>query len=330
MLELGIDYDGMRVHALDLGHALVDRAGRRIIDRDDPVEFDAVAKIEEALGAQQASGRYRIAKRDLFETARALLGFGWRVEIDGKLHRRATSLSLGVATGIDWLDVTVHASFDGWRRWPCRKCWRRSDSSGDRSCCPTDRSPRFQRSGWSGSGAGERARGAYEQHAPVHEGPGGPGDRGARGRGWRAGQDRVALDAAFERRARSCGCSMGSRRSSCQPASFRGTLRDYQKRALGWFAYLQQFGFGGCLADDMGLGKTVQVLALLEARRVELAPKGEGEAADRAPSIVVVPRSLLYNWASGERRALRRSSEVHVHDGGGREATAERFGARST
>jgi SNF2 family DNA or RNA helicase len=42
----------------------------------------------------------------------------------------------------------------------------------------------------------------------------------------------------------------------------------------------------------MGLGKTVQVLALLEARRVErLSWKDE-----HRPSLVVVPRSLIFNW----------------------------------
>src|ERR1700735_2134279 len=102
----------MRVPARALGHALVDRAGRRIIDRDDPVEFDAVAKIE-ALGARSIGGRYRIGKGALVGTTRARLARGGRVEIDGRLHRRATSLSLGVVTGIDWLDVTVAASFDG-------------------------------------------------------------------------------------------------------------------------------------------------------------------------------------------------------------------------
>lgn len=69
-------------------------------------------------------------------------------------------------------------------------------------------------------------------------------------------------------------------------ASFVGDLRGYQRESLGWFAFLRQFGLGGCLADDMGLGKTVQVLALLEARRVERA----------GVSLLVVPRSLVFNW----------------------------------
>jgi SNF2 family DNA or RNA helicase len=70
------------------------------------------------------------------------------------------------------------------------------------------------------------------------------------------------------------------------PPSFVGTLRGYQRDGLGWLHFLRTFGFGGCLADDMGLGKTVQVLALLDARRLE----GCG------PSLVVVPRSLVFNW----------------------------------
>ena len=56
--------------------------------------------------------------------------------------------------------------------------------------------------------------------------------------------------------------------------------------------FLREFGFGGCLADDMGVGKTAQVLALLEARRVE----GNG------PSLVVAPKSLMFNWRAESAR----------------------------
>ena len=74
------------------------------------------------------------------------------------------------------------------------------------------------------------------------------------------------------------------------PRAFQGELRPYQEAGLGWLAFLRRFGFGGCLADDMGLGKTVQVLALL-ARR--------GRAGRQAPSLVVVPKSLVWNWEPG-------------------------------
>ena len=72
------------------------------------------------------------------------------------------------------------------------------------------------------------------------------------------------------------------------PEGFRGELRDYQGEGLGWVAFLEKFGFGGCLADDMGLGKTVQVLALLQARARDAAAR---DRADRLPSLVVAPKS---------------------------------------
>jgi SNF2 family DNA or RNA helicase len=60
---------------------------------------------------------------------------------------------------------------------------------------------------------------------------------------------------------------------------------------LGWMHFLRQFSFGGCLADDMGVGKTAQVLALLETRR-----EMRTQAKIEAPSLVVVPKSLIFNW----------------------------------
>src|SRR5690242_8140697 len=71
------------------------------------------------------------------------------------------------------------------------------------------------------------------------------------------------------------------------PRGFTGELREYQRSGLGWLKFLRQNGLGGILADDMGLGKTVQALAHLEGRR----------QAGAGPSLVVVPRSLLHNWA---------------------------------
>ena len=65
-----------------------------------------------------------------------------------------------------------------------------------------------------------------------------------------------------------------------------GDLRPYQMAGLKWLDYLHSHGLGGCLADDMGLGKTVQTIALL----ARLYP------AEKMPSLLVMPRSLLFNW----------------------------------
>jgi SNF2 family DNA or RNA helicase len=91
-----------------------------------------------------------------------------------------------------------------------------------------------------------------------------------------------------------------------QPEGFQGQLRDYQREGLGWMHFLRQFSFGGCLADDMGVGKTAQVLALLETRR-EL--RAQGELA--APSLVVVPKSLIFNW---KQEIQRFTPQVRVLD----------------
>jgi SNF2 family DNA or RNA helicase len=62
-------------------------------------------------------------------------------------------------------------------------------------------------------------------------------------------------------------------------------LRDYQQFGINWFYFLRKYRFAGILADDMGLGKTAQALILLDREKV--AGK---------PSIVVCPKTLIYNW----------------------------------
>src|SRR5207244_13273250 len=92
-----------------------------------------------------------------------------------------------------------------------------------------------------------------------------------------------------------------------QAAIYQGQLRGYQRDGLGWFQFLRRFVFGGCLADDMGLGKTVQVLALLDSL----------DAADRPrPCLVVVPRSLIFNW---KQEAARFTPRLRILDHTGSE-----------
>ncbi|MBP1582727.1 MAG: DEAD/DEAH box helicase, partial [Victivallales bacterium] len=82
-------------------------------------------------------------------------------------------------------------------------------------------------------------------------------------------------------------------RPASAPAGFQAVLRPYQQDGLGWPLAMGRAGLGVCLADDMGLGKTVQVLALLRQRQLE----GAG-----GPSLVVMPKSLLGNWAAEAAR----------------------------
>ncbi len=101
-------------------------------------------------------------------------------------------------------------------------------------------------------------------------------------------------------------------RPHSEPLGLRAELRPYQRRGLGWMADLVLLGLGGCLADDMGLGKTVQVLALhclLAERGSDSGGDESGPAADRAPTLVVAPTSLLANWT---REAARFAPDIPV------------------
>lgn len=71
------------------------------------------------------------------------------------------------------------------------------------------------------------------------------------------------------------------------PEALQATLRDYQKEGLNWLNFLDEFGFGGCLADDMGLGKTIQIIAFILSQR---------SSAVQNTNLIVVPTSLLFNW----------------------------------
>ena len=75
------------------------------------------------------------------------------------------------------------------------------------------------------------------------------------------------------------------------PARLAKILRPYQKDGINWLEFLRSYRFAGILADDMGLGKTLETLAFLSL--VTKAGK---------PSLVVCPKTLLYNW---EREAAR-------------------------
>jgi len=76
-------------------------------------------------------------------------------------------------------------------------------------------------------------------------------------------------------------------------AGIKATLRPYQESGIKWLNYLYDSGFGACLADDMGLGKTVQAISLL----CHIYGTGKRKK-NKEPSLIVMPKSLLFNWSS--------------------------------
>lgn len=84
------------------------------------------------------------------------------------------------------------------------------------------------------------------------------------------------------------------------PAYLINLLRDYQIDGVKWLKYLYKNSFGGCLGDDMGLGKTLQVISFLSEQEI---------MSNSLINLVVVPKSLLFNW---EREIRRFSPEMKV------------------
>ncbi|MGK0251170.1 MAG: SNF2 family DNA or RNA helicase [Gammaproteobacteria bacterium] len=99
------------------------------------------------------------------------------------------------------------------------------------------------------------------------------------------------------------------------PSNFKGELRPYQKAGFNWMHFLDEYGFGGCLADDMGLGKTVQTLTMLQKEK----EKDEG-----LTSLLIMPTSLVYNWEM-EARKFTPKLKILNYTGAGRDKNHEKF-----
>eukprot|EP00051_Salpingoeca_urceolata_P013114 m.163926 g.163926 ORF g.163926 m.163926 type:complete len:1125 (-) comp17702_c0_seq2:235-3609(-) len=91
-------------------------------------------------------------------------------------------------------------------------------------------------------------------------------------------------------------------------------LMDHQKLGVAWMR-AQELGSkprGGLLADEQGLGKTVQSVALMLSNVPEPDPDDP-----RTPlrNLVVVPASLMHQWAEEIQRLAKRCLRIEVHHG---------------
>ena len=87
------------------------------------------------------------------------------------------------------------------------------------------------------------------------------------------------------------------------PADLNADLRAYQRFGVDWLVFLRDAGLGAVLADDMGLGKTLQTICAFSGR-----------------SLVVCPKSVVYNWQA-EIRRFRPGLRTAIYHGVKRELT---------
>ncbi|MCU1235401.1 MAG: SNF2-related protein [Candidatus Solibacter sp.] len=260
--------------------------------RDAEAESAAQEKLKDlGLRPSQSGGAMRLPAKLMPRVVRELLHAGWHVEAEGKAFRRPGTTKVDVRSGIDWFELYGEVDYDGQTASlpALLAALRRGDTmvrlgDGTFGLLPEEWLERF--APLAGLGTKE------EDHLRFRRNQAGLLDA------LLAAQPEVHVDELFERMRERLRTFQGVK-TAVQPPGFVGTLRDYQCEGLGWMEFLREFGFGGCLADDMGVGKTAQVLATLEARRVE----GKG------PSLVVAPKSLMFNWRA---EAARFTPELRV------------------
>ncbi len=283
----------------DGGVALLSDEGAVLYRRDQAAEFAALARLKQ-LGVSgiepQPYQRPAIHQRRLPALVQTLVSEGWHVSAEGVRYRTVAAPRLHIRSGIDWFELEAvtedGVAFD-------LPAVVRAISQGQRTIALGDGSMGLLPEDWLAAvspvaslaqrGQEGRLRFRSSQASLVEA--------------MLASQPAVDWDEEFTR-ARDRLKGFTGMAPEDAPPTFVGHLRGYQREALGWLRFLREFGFGGCLADDMGLGKTVVVLALLEARRAD-------PGRERRPSLVVLPRSLVFNWMS---EAARFAPQLKVID----------------
>lgn len=311
--ELSFDYDGTIV-AGDDSRQVVRADDRSVaIRRNAGVEANARARLD-ALGIRPLwrfdvqGTALHIAALQLPRIARELVTDGWHVEAEGSAYRLpTTAMAFDIRSGIDWFELHGEATFG--EQTIALPRLLAAIERGHGSVLLDDGTTGVLPEAWlktyghfsMGTREADHIRFTPSQTLLLDA--------------LLAAQSAVSWDEAFIR--------MRERLTTFNaivpldpPASFKGTLRGYQREGLGWLTFLRELGFGGCLADDMGLGKTVMILALLDARRLErLASSG------RRPSLVVAPRSVIFNW---QQEAARFTPDIRVLDYSGTARGAQR------
>ena len=311
--DLRFKYGGTILGWSDPGLYAHDEGAGRFFWRDVEGERAAVSRLREEgfkVAGKRHGSTWTIMPEGFADAVGNLLDDGWNVEASGKPLRRAGSVRVEVRSGVDWFDLEGAADFDGQSvKLPqLLKAVRRGERTvalgdGTVGLLPEKWLERYSRAAAMASSKDGTIRFSHSQVALLDF--------------LLASEETAVFDDEFIRLREQVRDFAGVRPAD-PAAGFTGILRNYQREGLGWMEFLRQFGFGGCLADDMGLGKTVQVLALLASRYA-----GDN-GLDHRPSLVVAPRSVVFNWKDEAERFVP-GLRVLDYTGPGRRAKRDDF-----
>jgi len=283
--DVTFEYAGARIRSSSSQGAIVQRELGRCLPRDRALEDAAWDQLQQAgfrrlVSAHRSRHDVEIPVKNLGPAVRGLIQSGWQVHAGGKQVHQPGNLRFEVKSGIDWFELHAQVDFEGRTvSFPeLLSALARGDTTvrlddGSLGILPEEWQRHFGLLAGLGVSDGDHMRFAQNQVGLLDA--------------LLATQESVQYDAHFDelrQRVR----NFDGIRSSEAPAGFHGELRGYQSEGFGWLKFLHDFKFGGCLADDMGLGKTIQLLALLQDRHLH--------RESEHPSLVVVPKSLIFNW----------------------------------
>jgi len=317
LLRLDAEYGEKRISTLDACTHIPDRDSQTLYLRDLDKERALIEKLG-SLGLtpapkqHQDSSQFQVHTSDFAMNTRAVLSWGWAVEAEGKKVRQSEDFEIGVSSGVDWFDLKGSVKFSGGFSVglpALLDALKRNDrliplGDGTWGMPPEEWLKKFAPLAALGEKSEENIRFTKSQGIFLQL--------------WLAQEKEVTVDREFAKLKKNLE-SFSKLEETSPGDGFRGKLRGYQKEGLSWLKLLKTTGIGGILADDMGIGKTVQCLAHLSDEYAAL--KRKGSKTPHRPSLVILPKSLLFNWRE-EAARFAPSLRVLCHNGTERGATA--------
>lgn len=290
--EVTFDYEGTMVRGSSRRFVIVQREHGRCLVRNRHAEHEFWKQLDgrgfrKLLDRRRGTHDVEIDVKDLGPAVRELIEQHWQVQAEGKAVRQAGQVKFRVNSAIDWFELHADVDFNGMTL--ALPELLAALSRGETTVRLGDGSLGILPEEW------------LEQYGLL-AGLGTPDEDALRFAATQAGlldallsgEQLVEYDEKFLELRERIKFNKDVQ-AIVEPPGFKGELRTYQREGVGWMTFLQNFGFGGCLADDMGLGKTVQLLAMIQDRWNQ-------PGRQRLPSLIVVPKSLLFNWRQEAER----------------------------
>lgn len=290
--DLSFDYAGTMATYRDPAELLPTATPGTLLKRDLAAE-DALAQRLEQLGfrwnnspAREEIG-WKLPPAQLENAVMTLVSEDWLVTAQGKSFRKPTTKTASINANGNWFELEAGADYGTFHvplpqlleaKNKGHKTVRLDD--GTFGILPLDWLENFTALTELGDRASDKIRFKQQQAAIINE---------------LVAKTQVSFDQTFRQTADNLRQLTETTPPAATPTpQFQATLRPYQLQGLAWLLNMARQGLGACLADDMGLGKTIQILAFIDVRRHRL-PKPP-------PALVVMPRSLLFNWQDEAKR----------------------------